>query len=466
MSNRPTLPKPIPRWPFYLGDAAFLILAFATITLAGSPPSLGHIAVATLCTIIGIALLLIPFLLEYDARARFAEAQARDHAEAQLRRLAQIGDQLTNVLSRSQSTEEQIGQALGNLDEIIEKLGNLTDDLGQFISRLSTSEDDPESESPLSAAIAQNEKRLAALEKTLGNIASTLSASRADNTVTPTALSAALAPIREQLAGLDARLGKLPATMREPGRSPLKAETGKPSAPKEDTAKTKASPRRKKAPQSPQQTPADAPRTEPTDEQDAKASTAAAATPAGQPTPVNSSAKPSQPSASQPTGGTKPADVPAEPPSTSSPSDARPPSSTESPPPASPPAKKAAKPSGSSRTAPRKVQPDNVLELPLDGPDEANTGRKARRESGPATSLVATAYIGIGNKLFLRGEGPGLSWEKGVPMQFLAIGKWGWTSTEADGPVVCRIYRNDETPMLDEDIIIPAGSKIEVTPRF
>ena len=82
------------------------------------------------------------------------------------------------------------------------------------------------------------------------------------------------------------------------------------------------------------------------------------------------------------------------------------------------------------------------------------------------TSLVATAYIGIGNKLFLRGEGPGLNWERGVPMQFLSIGKWGWTTTDAIDPVTCRIYRNDDTPMLDENIVIAPGVRTEVTPRF
>jgi hypothetical protein len=51
-------------------------------------------------------------------------------------------------------------------------------------------------------------------------------------------------------------------------------------------------------------------------------------------------------------------------------------------------------------------------------------------------------------------------------MQFLAIGKWGWSTPEATDPVSCRIYRNDETPMLDADIVVLPGSKIEVTPRF
>ena len=70
-----------------------------------------------------------------------------------------------------------------------------------------------------------------------------------------------------------------------------------------------------------------------------------------------------------------------------------------------------------------------------------------------STSLIATAYIGIGNKLFLRGDGPGLSWEEGVPMQFLSIGKWGWSTLDVEAPVTCRIYKNDDEPAIDGDII-------------
>jgi hypothetical protein len=62
-----------------------------------------------------------------------------------------------------------------------------------------------------------------------------------------------------------------------------------------------------------------------------------------------------------------------------------------------------------------------------------------------ATRLLVTAYIGIGNRLFIRGEGPGLTWERGVPLQFVSIGKWRWETAEATAPVAFRLYKNDET---------------------
>jgi hypothetical protein len=61
-----------------------------------------------------------------------------------------------------------------------------------------------------------------------------------------------------------------------------------------------------------------------------------------------------------------------------------------------------------------------------------------------ATRLLVTAYIGIGNRLFIRGDGPGLNWTKGVPLQFVSIGKWSWETAEAAAPVSFKLYKNDE----------------------
>ena len=83
-----------------------------------------------------------------------------------------------------------------------------------------------------------------------------------------------------------------------------------------------------------------------------------------------------------------------------------------------------------------------------------------------ATRLLVTAYIGIGNKLYIRGDGPGLSWDKGVPMKFVSIGKWGWATDEATGPVACKLYKNDETAALSGEIFLEPGQHVEVTALF
>ncbi|MBC7833771.1 MAG: hypothetical protein H7Y88_01550 [Phycisphaerales bacterium] len=86
--------------------------------------------------------------------------------------------------------------------------------------------------------------------------------------------------------------------------------------------------------------------------------------------------------------------------------------------------------------------------------------------SDGATRLLVTAYIGIGNKLFIRGDGPGLSWDKGVPMQFVSIGKWGWASNDVTMPLACKLYKNDETAALSGEIFLEPGRHIELTALF
>ena len=65
--------------------------------------------------------------------------------------------------------------------------------------------------------------------------------------------------------------------------------------------------------------------------------------------------------------------------------------------------------------------------------------------SDGATRLVVTAYIGIGNRLFIRGDGPGPSWDNGVPLTFVSIGKWRWDTNDATDTVRFKLYKNYET---------------------
>lgn len=138
--------------------------------------------------------------------------------------------------------------------------------------------------------------------------------------------------------------------------------------------------------------------------------------------------------------------------------------------------------------APRKPKPEDTLAAmsadpaaaePADGTPESATGEEpgavvedspARAEasasSDGATRLLVTAYIGIGNKLFIRGDGPGLSWDKGAPMQFVSIGKWGWASHEATGPVKCKLYKNDDTAALSGEVTVEPGQHVEVSALF
>ncbi|HEY0943858.1 MAG TPA: hypothetical protein VGD81_01280 [Opitutaceae bacterium] len=98
-------------------------------------------------------------------------------------------------------------------------------------------------------------------------------------------------------------------------------------------------------------------------------------------------------------------------------------------------------------------------------PDEG--GVKSALSTDGATRLIATAYIGIGNKLFLRGDGPGLSWDKGVPLQFVSIGKWRWETADAAAPITAKLYKNDQVECTGlGTVTLEPGHQSEVTANF
>jgi hypothetical protein len=83
-----------------------------------------------------------------------------------------------------------------------------------------------------------------------------------------------------------------------------------------------------------------------------------------------------------------------------------------------------------------------------------------------STTVLAQIDVGFGNTLFVRGEGPGLSWERGVPMDCVADDKWSISLHGADKPVVFKFLVNDLTWCAGDDFVAQPGSTLTVNPAF
>lgn len=92
-------------------------------------------------------------------------------------------------------------------------------------------------------------------------------------------------------------------------------------------------------------------------------------------------------------------------------------------------------------------------------PVEENAAPASASTQG--TALTINLMIGIGNKPYVRGTGPGLSMEKGIPMTFLGIGRWQWISPDAEAPATVEVWKNDQTP-LGEPLHLSGGEPVEV----
>jgi len=116
--------------------------------------------------------------------------------------------------------------------------------------------------------------------------------------------------------------------------------------------------------------------------------------------------------------------------------------------PAAPIAPKAVK--APKAVAPKAVAPKEPVALPV-----AST-----------TTLIAVADVGFGNQLFVRGEGAGLSWDRGIELQNVAADKWQ-VSLQANGsPLTFKFLVNDLTWSAGEDYVAQAGGTVTLQPVF
>lgn len=82
------------------------------------------------------------------------------------------------------------------------------------------------------------------------------------------------------------------------------------------------------------------------------------------------------------------------------------------------------------------------------------------------TTITARVDVGFGNTLYLRGEGPGLSWERGVPMICVADDRWEITLPESSSPYLFKFLINDVTWCVGPDYSVASGSSATLTPAF
>jgi hypothetical protein len=83
-----------------------------------------------------------------------------------------------------------------------------------------------------------------------------------------------------------------------------------------------------------------------------------------------------------------------------------------------------------------------------------------------ALLVAAQIDVGLGNALFIRGEGAGLSWERGQRMTCVEPAKWIWLAKGAECRATFKLLLNDESWVQGDNMVGEPGKANEVTPRF
>lgn len=82
------------------------------------------------------------------------------------------------------------------------------------------------------------------------------------------------------------------------------------------------------------------------------------------------------------------------------------------------------------------------------------------------TTISARIDVGFGNLLYLRGDGPGLSWDKGVVMECTGDDRWSFIVGESIRPIIFKFLVNDVVWSNGEDYSAKPGGSVAFTPLF
>ena len=100
---------------------------------------------------------------------------------------------------------------------------------------------------------------------------------------------------------------------------------------------------------------------------------------------------------------------------------------------------------------------------------KADAPKKTKKAEAPAiklTKVVAKFDAGWGNMLFIRGNGAGLDWERGVPMQCIGEDEWMWKQLTSADFVTFKILINDQVWSVGDDMVVAGGDSIVCHPKF
>ena len=91
---------------------------------------------------------------------------------------------------------------------------------------------------------------------------------------------------------------------------------------------------------------------------------------------------------------------------------------------------------------------------------------KATAPKAIVTTISARIDVGFGNSLFVRGEGPGLSWDQGVAMECTGDDQWTLVLGESARPLAFKFLIHDPVWSVGEDYSAKPGSSLLLVPTF
>jgi hypothetical protein len=92
--------------------------------------------------------------------------------------------------------------------------------------------------------------------------------------------------------------------------------------------------------------------------------------------------------------------------------------------------------------------------------------KKTGGKRAAGTKIIARVDVGFGNSLYIRGEGGGLSWDKGQPMENVSAYEWAYNAPSASGDLSFKFLINDEKWAEGDNVVVGKGGTSISSPVF
>ena len=460
----------VPLWPLYVADALLLLPVLAVVVpsiAGGGQPSGGALFLCTLAVLAGMVLALVPFALDYKIQSD----QKRERADENQKNFEIIFDDLSSLrLSLAELVERvENNEALtADLPALSKGLSDLRDGAKQKFFEASESADS------IAAGLSKTESAQKALKTSVEEIG-------ADIVVLKELFAASQESVNDELAQLRARIEE-PET--KPTAQTVVDETSAEPKSGEDAESEPFSPAKilagglmQRALEQAQDTKTSvekfvAKAAQPNEEQPEPAAETQTQVVSAEESPEEAEPNAADTEADSHETDTPPAPAAEQnPPQTKANAEASTVEKVEHP-------EDADEDFFDSADSPVNVESaQKIEEQPVPEPekhaqnmlfDDIPLSRDPSVKPKKADAVITVnALIGIGNKPYLRGDGAGLSPDKGVQMDYLEIGKWRYVLPDFDGQLHFKILKNDSVPPSGEsEFTISRGEKLDLNLAF
>ncbi len=89
-----------------------------------------------------------------------------------------------------------------------------------------------------------------------------------------------------------------------------------------------------------------------------------------------------------------------------------------------------------------------------------------KKAGGKATRVTIRYNVGFSNNLFIRGKGPGLSWDHGTMLKNVGPDEWVWETDTPFDDAEFKVLINDKQYEAGDNHHVHNGSWVQISPKF